>query len=270
MINAEGIVIRRSDFSRTSQVVEFYTATHGRVATLAKGIRRRNIRFEGPVDLFYLCDIVYAPRRLDVLAPLVECKVLSSMGGVAGRLTSLYAASYVVELVHANTAAEEPNARLFQALARTLAGLARSDDPALCVNRFELKALEAEGFTPCITTCASCGNDLPPKSKGSFSGELGGLLCPGCSAETGRTDSLSARTTAILRMLASTPWPTVDNLRIPPETHVELRRIMDALVEYHLDRRPKTLDLFERAAGIAADGGGRVGTNDDGWRRKAL
>jgi len=252
MTRTEGIVIRRSDFSQTSQVVEFYTVGHGRVPTLAKGIRRKNARFEGPVDLFYLCDIVYAPRQRDALAPLVECKVLDWMGGISKRLASLCAASYVVQLVQAVTVPEQANEALFGALLKTLSGLADNKNASLCVDRFELKALEAEGLAPNLNGCVSCGSRLRPGRPAFFSVELGGVLCEGCSDKVERKEPLDARTAGVLRTFASTRWPAVDNLRIPRQVHLELRRIMDSLFAYHFGRRPRSLALFERAVGIAA------------------
>ena len=48
MFRDEAVVLRRHDFSETSQIASLLTRSHGRRQVLAKGARRERRRGQGP------------------------------------------------------------------------------------------------------------------------------------------------------------------------------------------------------------------------------
>ena len=76
-IHTRGLVLRRTDWSESSQIVTVDTRDHGIIDLLAKGSRRiarRSSSFAEPLDLGGWYDLVYRPRRAD-LHLAVEARV---------------------------------------------------------------------------------------------------------------------------------------------------------------------------------------------------
>ena len=68
-VHTRALVLRRTDWSETSQIVTVDTRDHGIVDLLAKGSRRMarpSSSFAEPLDLAGWYDVVYRPRRGDL------------------------------------------------------------------------------------------------------------------------------------------------------------------------------------------------------------
>src|SRR3954470_17802032 len=61
----EGICLRVTDFSETSQIVGMFTRHHGLVPLIAKGAKRASKRnvMSGPIDLLTSGELVFVPAK---------------------------------------------------------------------------------------------------------------------------------------------------------------------------------------------------------------
>jgi DNA repair protein RecO (recombination protein O) len=182
-IKDQGIVLRRLDYSESSQVLAVFTRHHGKARILAKGVKRSTkTRFAAAIDLLEIGHVVLSVRgpRQDTLAPLVEWTQSRVLGGLRGRLDRLYGAQYAAALTADLTEDWDPHPPLFDALAQLLLGLNTASDTLPLVVAFQRRLLEEIGSIPIFNACVSCGRPMPCPGEVHFSSLEGGLVCRDC------------------------------------------------------------------------------------------
>src|SRR5512144_1321976 len=66
-LSTEGIVLRSIRYGEADRILHLYTPRHGRVAAIAKGVRRARSRFGGRLEPFFRLDLVLYEGRSDLL-----------------------------------------------------------------------------------------------------------------------------------------------------------------------------------------------------------
>ena len=85
LISDKAIVLRRLDYSETSQILALFTREHGQVRVIAKGIKRSTrSRFAVGIDLLELGHVVWSARedRPQNLGILTEWKQVNAFVGL--------------------------------------------------------------------------------------------------------------------------------------------------------------------------------------------
>ena len=70
--SATGIILRTRPLTETSLIVNWLTAEHGRISTVAKGARRPKSAFAGKLDLCYEAEFTFTRSRRSELHALRE------------------------------------------------------------------------------------------------------------------------------------------------------------------------------------------------------
>ena len=104
------------------------------------------------------------------------------------------------------------------------------------------------GYQPQLQDCPGCGVTLP-EAPGWFSPLLGGVLCARCGAHDQAGSSLSVNGLKVLRLMAGGHAELYDRLRLTEVLLVEIEQALEAQLEYHLDRRLKSLDFIRGLRG---------------------
>lgn len=195
------VVLRRIEYSETSQVLAVFTRDHGRVRLIAKGVKRSTkTRFAPAIDLLEEGSLLFSPRTAaaEALSILTEWKQTRSFSGLRERLARIRAAEYVAETTAMLTQDFDPHAALYDALTATLTKLAdASDEAALAeVVAYQRNLLIATGLLPRFDACVLCESEgaLP-----YFSAFEGGMLCRSCEAGQAEKRAVSAATLNVLR-----------------------------------------------------------------------
>ena len=181
----EAVVLRRLDYSETSQVLVFFARASGKIRAIAKGIKRSTkTRFGGGIDLLDMGHLVVSTRspRQAELATVTEWKQARSLIGLRGRLERLHAAQYAAEVVTGLTADWDPHPVLYDRLVDLLQALCRADVVAGCLVAFQRALLEEVGALPELCVCVSCGRVPGRGEPVFFSSFEGGLICRDCEA----------------------------------------------------------------------------------------
>lgn len=180
------VVLRRLDFSETSQVLVFFTRAHGQVRLIAKGIKRSTrTRYAAAIDLLELGQAVWSvrPDRQRSLSPLTEWRQVNGFSGVRTQLQALYAAQYAAEITSDLTAEDDPHPRLFDALVTALSTLAAAPQaPLAALCAYQQALLEQVGLMPATDCCQECRRVPSTAIPLYFSSRQGGLLCRDCEA----------------------------------------------------------------------------------------
>ena len=234
--NDQGIVLRSFPFGEADRVVVILSPNHGKLRTVAKGIRKTKSRFGGRLEPFTHVDLVlYEGRNLDTIT---QVSVIETFPHLRDDLDRVMAAGTMVEAVDAVASEGEPSLRLFLLLQRGLRALDNVGTSRDLVTAFLLNLAEVIGLAPALDSCASCGRVAESLR---FSFAAGGALCDNCGTEgavrlrAGLTDYLAVLADADLGDL---PEPN-------PELSGEAMGIARRFVEYHLERRLASLTVLD-------------------------
>ncbi len=236
IIHDQGIVLRSYPFGEADRVVVLLSPNHGKIRTVAKGVRKTKSRFGGRLEPFTHVDLVlYEGRNLDTIT---QVAVLEPFPRLRGDLDAVVAAGTMVEAVDAVAQEDESAIRLFLLLQRGLKSLESGVRGPDLITSFLLKLADVVGVAPSLLQCAGCGraNDL---HRFSFSG--GGSVCDVCHVDGavrlrgGVTDYLAALAVAELGDLPPTDAGYSN----------EAMGVARRFVEYHLDRKLSSLAVME-------------------------
>jgi len=179
----DAVVLRRLDYSETSQVLALFTRSHGKARVIAKGVKRSTkTRFAPALDLLDVGTVVISVRhpRQEALGILTEWRQSTPAGALRERLDRLYAAQYAAALTSELTEDWDPHPYLFDALSRLFADLSRADRVLALLLRFQRVLLAEVGSIPLFDHCIGCGIEDPPSEGLFFSSLEGGLVCRDC------------------------------------------------------------------------------------------
>ncbi|MCP4250969.1 MAG: DNA repair protein RecO, partial [bacterium] len=199
------VVLRRVDFSETSQVLVLLTRGHGKVRAIAKGVKRSTKkRFAAGIDLLELGDVVLSARRggQAQLATLTEWKQSTSFWSLRQRLARLYAGQYAAEVVAGLTEDWDPHPIAFDALVGLLERLCELEQPIPELVGFLGRLLDEIGSMPRFDVCIGCGRAVAGGRDIYFSSFEGGLLCRGCEGAHVEKRRVSEVARALLRSVA--------------------------------------------------------------------
>ncbi len=217
-------------------MVVLLSPDHGKLRTVAKGVRKTKSRFGGRLEPFTHVDLVlYEGRNLDTIT---AAEVVSSFPKLRDDLESVTAASTMVEAVDAVAQEKEPSRALFALLADGLAALERGRRGTDLVSAFLLQLVGVIGLAPALQYCAGCGR---PDDLERFSFAAGGVVCATCRPEG--SVRLRDGITEHLARLAHHPLASVGD--DDPELSVDAMWVTRKFVEYHLDRRLASLAVLD-------------------------
>jgi DNA repair protein RecO (recombination protein O) len=231
----QGIVLRSYPFGEADRVVVLLSPNHGKIRTVAKGIRKTKSRFGGRLEPFTHVDLVlYEGRNLDTIT---QVAVIEPFPRLRASLDAVVAAATMVETADA-VAQEESSTRLFLLLHRGLRALESGQIGADLMTSYLLKLADVVGVAPSLLVCASCGK-VDDLHRFSFGG--GGAICDLCRTEG--AVRLREGVTVYMAALAQAEFGRM------PETDVSLASeamgIARRFVEYHLDRKLTSLAVME-------------------------
>jgi DNA repair protein RecO (recombination protein O) len=182
----QAVCIRAVDYSETSQVVTFFTRNSGKVGVIAKGTKRKNSTFGGPIELFSSGSILFSDSSREKLATLVEFEPLETIAGssaVSRDLFVLNCCLFAAELVNSLTKDYDPHPGLFDMLAAFLQHASNHKQSILArLVLFQLGLLKEIGLSPVFNSCANCNNPFDFHwSEIYFSVIARGLICRDCN-----------------------------------------------------------------------------------------
>lgn len=247
----EAIVLRSMAYGEADRILTLFTRGTGKVAAIAKGVRKPSSRLRGAVQLFSHTHLVlYAGRTLDTVT---QGDADETFGFVERDLDRLAAASCFAEAVDRLTMERQPLPKLFQLLLTALRALDESD-PELLGRVFEAKLLAILGYRPQLDGCVMGGHDgrqapgRPGAAAGPvwFSIERGGVLCPDCAVNCPDALAVSPPTVAIMAYFMQAPLERAARTRVEPGSRSELASLLRSFISYHGDIRPRSWQFVHR------------------------
>ncbi len=234
----EAIVLRSIRYGEADRVLHLYSADHGRIGAIAKGVRRPRSRFGGRLEPFFRLDLVLHSGRGE-LATVTAAHTIAAHPNLRASGPALNAAARACDVVLRLLDGEEANPAAYNVLCRYLSLLDGQEPPSgvspfssvdgaeglATALAFRLKLALAAGFAPELTACARCGEI---EGLTGFSGASGGVVCSACEA-SGFPISPNAHrfmVEAIGRPLADAPGAPEGALR-------QVERAITATLDHH-------------------------------------
>jgi len=182
MAEAElGVVLKTTPLRESDLLVVLYTATHGRVAAVARGARKSQRRFAGALQLLVLGRYELGRRPRGELWGLEAAEVEREWTQLARDVFAVAHASYVAELVGAIMPAESPEPELLDVIVGLWDSLAEGGASPAALRHVELALLELAGHQPALASCAACGETALDQGA-VFDPARGGAICRRCAA----------------------------------------------------------------------------------------
>jgi len=232
----QGIVLRSFPFGEADKVIVLLSPNHGKLRTVAKGIRKTKSRFGGRLETFSHVDLVlYEGRNLDTIT---QVELIEAFPSLRGDLDRVMAAGAMVEVADAVAQENEGSVRLFLLLQRGLRALDAGPAHPDLISAYLLKAAEIIGVAPALDRCAGCGTSA---GLSRFSFDAGGVLCEQC-----RTAGAYALRDGLTEYLAGLAAADLSDLPASDQRFTgEARGVARRFVEYHLERQIQSLAVLD-------------------------
>ena len=233
----EAVVLRSIRLREADRVVHLYTAQHGRIGAVVKGVRRTRSRFGGRLEPFFRVRLVLYEGRSE-LYTVTQAETVESYPRLRERGASLSAASSACESVLRMFGDGEANAAAYNLLCRELQLLDEEAAAASTGNllAFRLKLLLAAGFVPELGVCAACGA-APDRFGMSFSPPAGGAVCQDCMSADDFPLSEVARSFMVVALGA----PLRDAPAADAAALGQVDRVVGSTLEHHAHVRLRSV-----------------------------
>ena len=164
-------VLHARAYRETSQILEVFTADHGRVGLIARGARRPKSAFRGLLNPFQPLRLSWSGRG--ELATLRA----ADLGGIAPDLSGdrVMAGFYVNELLMKLLGRSDPHPELFAHYISLIAGIGRGELLEPLLRRFELQLLSELGYELNLDKDAATHQPLQPDQSYEFRVEEGAV-----------------------------------------------------------------------------------------------
>lgn len=140
----EGVILKRRNFGEADRILTIYTRDYGKIAALAKGVRRPRSKKAGHVELGNWCKIFVAHgKNLDLLTEVQTKRAFGIADFSQEKANKIY---HLLELIDSLTAEHQKNPQVFILLVQFLKRCTREGDFNLVSAVFKIKLLSTLGF----------------------------------------------------------------------------------------------------------------------------
>ena len=239
------MVLRQHKLGEADRIVTLLTRDHGLVRAVAKGVRRTRSRFGARLEPFAHIDVQLHPgRNLDVVTQVMSVDAFAI--GIVGDYGRYTCACVMLETAE-RLAGEEraPATALHRLTVGALRAVADGRRPReLVLDAYLLRAMGVAGWAPALNECARCASPGPHRA---FHIAAGGSVCTRC-----RPAGATTPPPGVLDLMAALhdgDWETAQ--AATPSHRSQASGLVSAHLQWHLERRLRTLPLVER--GYRAD-----------------
>ena len=241
---ADAIVIRSREYGEADRLITLFAREKGKIAALAKGVRKPTSSQRGGTQLFTYADfLLYQGKSLDTIT---QAQPRESFLHIWNDFDRTLAASGMVELLDISTTDKQPEPGLFT-LTLSFLFMLKFLDPYIALAGYALKLLELQGFLPPLDSCNNCGRDLAEEQV--FFSIDSGFLCALCQDKQA-VKSLCPGSIAFMKQLTKVAPTKLDRLRwqqrIKEEILSSLRFFCEAKFERKLQAWRQIDELFKR------------------------
>jgi DNA repair protein RecO (recombination protein O) len=242
LIETEAIVLRTNRLGEADKIVSLLTRQLGRVRAVAKGALSRRGRYGAALEpLSYIRVWIYDRENRD-LQRIGSAEIAESFFEMQKDYRIQLAAQYLAEVSERFLPDREVNERAFRLLLAVLRAFKRFGEVNRPLLFFDYWLLRLGGFLPDLSRCMACQRGFEGED-GFYDPVAVALVCSRCrsSASVERISSSALGLIPAFRSVRIEQW--IEKEPAPPGTR-ELRRLLEQVIEAHLERKLATRPLL--------------------------
>lgn len=238
----QGVILRRNNVGEADRIVTLLTP-QGKLAVVARGIRKLASRKAGALELFQVVDLVVS--ETGSLPTVSEATTREFFPRLREDLAAASQAFWAAELVD-RLVQDEGGGTLYPVLVDYLRRVEAGAN-SLDIRAFELSVLLDLGSQPELKVCVHCGHTLQP-GKFGWSNQLGGVLDADCLLTQVSTRPISEAAIKALRILTEHRLAISQRLTLDDKVASEIEDILHHYLEALSERRWRTPELMGMSA----------------------
>jgi DNA repair protein RecO (recombination protein O) len=204
---SESFILQTYPFREADLVVSFFTRDQGKLRGVARRARRPKSSFGSGLERLSHATVSYYQKENRELVSLNSCELIHSQFALAANYESSVALDYLAEVTEQLLPLNEANERHFRLLIAVLEHLRAAGNVWTTATYFGLWAVRLAGFLP----------DL----------------------------RIGAESRAIAEEMLVTPIQQLAARSWTKETAADLRRVVNRLIEEHVERKLRTTAILE-------------------------
>jgi len=240
------IVLRASNYGEADRIVTLLTRDRGKLAGIARGIRKSRGRFERRLEPFAHVWLSFRWRRHGELVFITRAEAGNLAAFELGAdLRKFALGAYMLELSEALTREGAQSIGAYELLAQALDTLCRSDCPNALKQVFELKMLRWAGYGIDFSRCRGCGCDIGrDDARVAFAINEGGLLCERC--RRGRVWGMVLLERPSVLQLQRLDALSLEASGTEPPATPEASTSLNRFISFVLERNLRSLEFLQR------------------------
>lgn len=229
------IVLSGFRLGEADRVLSLLTPGHGKIRAVAKGIRKTKSRFGARLEpLVHVDLLIYSGKNLGTVT---GAEIVEPFREVREDLDRLTVAATMAEAAENLAQDGEPAPLLYRLLLAALRELEMRPPGRVLLAGYLMRFMEVAGFAMALGPCLNCGVDGPHTRIGIGDG---GSLCGTCGKSAYMVEP---GTMVLLEELSRAKMARANSLDVPQANAAEATRVALRFVEYHLDRRLRSIDI---------------------------
>ena len=239
---SEAIVLRKTNFSDSSLIVQLFTKEHGKMSAIIKGARSAKSKIGSKIDLLNHTEVVFYKKDSREIQLLTQANLIHHFPIIKEDLDKIKYASAVCELLQKLIPEHEPNEKIFRGVIKILSLMNNKEtDSELLFAKFLVFLIRETGYEISFKHCSSCGEKIESNTGAAFSYSEG-IICESCNTNKELTFEFSEELFNLFKCLT-----TKNNIDSYKKNNVNsIIFILEKFLEYHIPdfRGIKSLKMF--------------------------
>jgi DNA repair protein RecO (recombination protein O) len=237
---AEAIVLRTSHLGDQDKLVVLFCREKGVLRGVAKGARKFGSRFGSSLEPMSVVRVFYYEKERRDLVTVSGCDLLESFFEIQVEPATAFLLTYFAELIEEFAPVRAREDVLFRLLLSVLRCLQGGGDREFTAAYFEAWFLQANGLLPDLSGCRRCRK---PLAAGWLAPRRDGVYCPDCAPV--KKDEVARPVRDFLGWARKNPPAGSCAPPFPPGDIAAIRRTLQAMIVYHMDKEPRSLHLLK-------------------------
>lgn len=237
---AEAIVLRTMNVGDQDKIAVFFCRDKGVLRGVAKGAKKFGNRFGSALEPMSVVRVFYYEKERRDLVTVSGCDLIESFFEIQKVPETAFLLTYFAELIEEFAPARAREEVLYRLLLSVLRCLKEGGDSGFAAAYFEAWFLNANGLLPDLAGCRKCRKPLAP---GWLAPKKDGAYCAECAPI--KKEEVPTETQAFLRWVRQNPPPGLCALPFASADVARIRKSLQAMIVYHMDREPRTLQFLK-------------------------
>lgn len=246
-IKTRCIIIKRMDLGETDRLITLLSDDLGKVRALNRGARKPLSKLAGHLEPYTLTECQLEPGKS--FYRISAAATIEPFGDSRTQLNKTGLIYYLLEMVDALLADEQPQPAIFQLLDDTLHLINDLPVPVnkdLIIAAFTLKLMTELGYRPELHHCLHCQIKIEPKDN-RFSVEHGGLLGSECQQVDKQAAIVSPMTIKAMRLVIGEPIRVVNRLILIGSIAEQFRQVTADYLNFHTGRELRSSSFLHQS-----------------------